>query len=118
MNLNDPSVSNSFTNIWDEAFKTYEKQTGRKLTRDTELLKKLRSSDDLLHEIEASSGKFDEFRIKHGKLWSALGNCLKPLDLLGKTLQNAASSTPFVPAVFAGVLHLVKVVCHYHTFHD
>jgi hypothetical protein len=98
----------SFTDVWNEAFATYQQQTGRKLQNDANL-KKLDSTDDLLGEIEKRQFAFGSFRHKHGRLWSALSTCLKPLDLLGKTVQSATSSTPFAPVVFAGVLHLVQV---------
>jgi hypothetical protein len=100
--------SESYTDIWNQAFKTYQEQTGRKIQNDSQL-KKLRSASDLLKEIESRGKAFGSFRAKHKKLWSVLSSCLKPLDLLGRTLQDAVTSAPFAPAVFASVLHLVSV---------
>ena len=98
----------TFTDIWNEAFKTYQDQTGRKLQNDS-ALQKLRTTDDLLAELESRQQGFEEFRNRHGKLWSALSSCLKPLDQLGSSLQSAVSSVPFAPAVFVGILYLVRV---------
>jgi hypothetical protein len=102
----------AFTDIWNEAFAIYQRQTGRTLQNDSRL-KKLTSSDDLLSEIETQQADFGSFRNKHGRLWSALSTCLKPLDLLAHTAESAIASTPFVPAVFAGVFHLIKVCAHF-----
>jgi hypothetical protein len=104
--------SPAFTDIWNEAFTIYQQQTGRTLQNDSSL-KKLASSDDLLSEIETQQAAFGSFRNKHGRLWSALSTCLKPLDLLGHTLESAISSTPFASVVFAGVFHLIKVGEHF-----
>ena len=102
------SEPETFQEIWDQAFKTYQDQTERKLQSDERLIK-LRSSKDLLNEIESSQKAFGSFRNRHGKLWSVLGSCLAPIDLLGHTLQDSLSSAPFAPAVFASVFHLVNV---------
>jgi hypothetical protein len=98
----------AFTDIWNEAFTLYQQQTGRRLQNDSRL-KKLKSSDDLLGEIETQQVTFGSFRQEHGQLWSALSTCLTPLDLLGHTVESAVSSAPFAPVVFAGVFHLLKV---------
>lgn len=102
------SDNGSFREIWDQAFKIYQEQTGRRLLDDARLVR-LQSSSDLLAEIETSQKAFGSFRDRHGKLWSILGSCLTPINLVGGTLQSALSNSPFAPAVFAGVFHLVNV---------
>jgi cytosine/uracil/thiamine/allantoin permease len=98
----------TFQDIWNQAFKTYQEQTGRKLQNDSQL-KKLQSTNDLLDEIDAHSKTFGSFRNKHSKLWNALSSCLAPMSLLGNALQSALSATPFVPTILTGVLHLINV---------
>jgi hypothetical protein len=98
----------AFQDIWNQAFKTYQEQTGRKLQNDSQL-KKLQSTKDLLDEIDACSKSFGSFRNNHSKLWDTLSSCLAPMNSLGNALQSALSSTPFVPAILTSVLYLVNV---------
>jgi hypothetical protein len=101
----------AFTDIWNDAFTIYQQQTGRTLWDDSSL-EKLKSSEDLLSEIETQQAAFGSFRDKHGRLWSALSMCLQPLDLVVHTVESTISSTPFASVVFAGVFHLIKVGEH------
>jgi hypothetical protein len=98
----------AFQEIWNQAFKTYQEQTGRRLQNDSQL-EKLQSTKDLLDEIDACSKSFGSFRNNHTKLWNALSSCLAPMSSLGNGLHSALSSTPFVPAILTGVLHLINV---------
>lgn len=105
----DNSTESTLRELLEEAFKTYQDQTGRKIQNDTSLLRKVRTTKDLLDEVELRNKNFEKFREHHDALWGKLKTCLKPLDTIGHTLQNAVTSTPIAPAVFASVLHLVNV---------
>ena len=102
--------SESFADIWNQALKTYQEKTGRKLQiHGDSPLKELQTTNALLNEVESRSKAFRDFRKKRKKLCSALSSCLKPVELLGDTLEKAVPSTPFVPLVFASVLYLIMV---------
>jgi hypothetical protein len=97
----------AFIDIWNQAFKTYQDQTGH--LRNDNQLKKLHSTNDLLNEIDARSNAFGSFRNNHGRLWNALSSCLAPMNLLDDALQSALSSVPFVPVIFTSVSYLINV---------
>lgn len=99
-----------FTQIWADAFGIYKEKTGRDIKTDP-TLRLLRTTDDLLLQVEQREHRFDSFRSKKSKLWSVLRSCMKPVELLGGLTQGALTLTPFSPAstVLGAVLFLVGV---------
>ena len=99
-----------FNHIWAEAFALYQEKTGRDIRIDTTLLL-IRTTDDLLDQVDRREKRFDSFRSKRSKLWSVLRSCMKPIELLGALAQGASTLTPFAPAstVLGAVLFLIGV---------
>ena len=94
--------------LWKDAFAAYEKETDRKLNHDA-VLRCLKSTDDLLKQIESEGRVFHDWRNKHRKLWSALSAFLAPITAIGSIVLGAVSNYPPAAAVLGSVLYLVKV---------
>ena len=73
------------------------------------VLTKLRTTDDLLKQIEVREQKFISFREKKAKLWAVLRSSMTGVQVLGGLTQNALTLTPFSMAspVLGAVLYLV-----------
>jgi hypothetical protein len=99
-----------FEQLWRDAFDAYEKETDRKLDHDGSL-RKLRSVNDLLEQIESEGRVFIDWRNKHRKLWSSLTTFLTPITTISSVAKDALANTPYAPVsvVLGGVLYLVKV---------
>jgi hypothetical protein len=91
------STNTPFDQVWVEAIAKYEKTTGRKF-KDDSVFSKLRTIDDLKKEVENERDRFDSFREKRRKAFSALAKCLIPVDRLISVAQSAMQSSPFLPA--------------------
>jgi fungal STAND N-terminal Goodbye domain len=94
--------------LWKDAFAAYEKETDRKLSHDA-VLRRLRSTDDLLEQIESEGRAFQDWRNKHRRLWSSLSAFLAPVAAIGGIALGAASNFPPAAAVLGSVLYLVRV---------
>jgi hypothetical protein len=94
--------------LWKDAFAAYEKETDRKLSHDA-VLRRLRSTDDLLEQIESEGRAFQDWRNKHRKLWSSLSAFLAPVGAISGIALGAVSNFPPAAAVLGSVLYLVKV---------
>jgi hypothetical protein len=94
--------------LWKDAFTAYEKETDRKLNHDA-LLRRLKSTDDLLEQIESEGQAFHDWRNKHRKLWSCLSAFLAPITAFGGITLVAMSNFPPAAAVLGSVLYLIKV---------
>ncbi|KAL8833596.1 MAG: hypothetical protein Q9170_004179 [Blastenia crenularia] len=83
-----------FKAIWEEAFALYQQETKRDL-KNNPILAHLRSTDDLLTQLESQEEKFKGFRDKKAKLWSVLRGTMHGVELLGKFAMSALTMTPF-----------------------
>jgi fungal STAND N-terminal Goodbye domain len=97
--------------LWRDAYAAYERETERKLDHDA-LLRHLKSTDDLLEQIESEGRAFHDWRNKHRKLWSALSAFLAPVTAIGGIALKAVANFPPAAAVLASVLYLIKVGRH------
>jgi len=98
-----------FSQMWAEAYRRYEDETGRDLKLNP-ALESLRTTDDLIAHIEKTSENHGAFRSKHAKLWSQLLASMKPLEQIGTVAQAAVGLSPFAPAscLLGAVLFLVR----------
>ncbi|KAG8533475.1 uncharacterized protein KY384_002258 [Bacidia gigantensis] len=98
-----------FEDIWNHVFSLYEEKTNRDLKTDP-LLGELRTTDDLLLQINARQRNFEAFRQKKAKLWSILRGSMIGVELVGGLTQDALTLTPFSMAspVLGAVLFLVS----------
>ncbi len=101
---------NEFAQIWTEAFRTYHETTGRDL-KNNPALKTLRTTDDLLAQIEDREQGFENFRKKKAKLWLVLRRTMDQVVTLGGVAQGVLQSSPFAPASagLGAVLFLIGV---------
>ena len=116
-----------FVQLWADAFTLYQDKTKRRvillvynfyysdsteLDRDLKgdpVLTNLRTTDDLLKQIESREQKFKDFREQKAKLWAVLRRSMTGVQVLGGLTQNALTLTPFSMAspILGGVLFLV-----------
>lgn len=103
------SVDVQFEQIWNEAFGLYQDETKRNLRNDP-ILTKLRTTDDLVTQINAREQNFEAFRQKKAKLWSVLRASMSGIEVIGELTQDALTLTPFSMAspVLGAVLFLVS----------
>jgi hypothetical protein len=94
--------------LWKGAFSAYENETSRNLTHDS-VLRQLRSTDDLLKQIEVEGQAFYNWRNKHRKLWSSLSAFLAPVTAVNEIAMGAVSSYPPAAVVLGSILYLIKV---------
>ena len=73
------------------------------------VLTNLKTTDDLLKQIEIREQNFQSFREKKQKLWAVLRRSMMGLEVLGGLTQNALTLTPFSMAspILGAVLFLV-----------
>lgn len=102
------SENEDIEGLWKDAFAAYEKETDRSLNHDASL-RRLKTTDDLLKQIESEGRAFHDWRNKHHKLWSALSAFLAPVTAIGGIALSSASNYPPAAAVLGSVLYLVKV---------
>ncbi|MCJ1386684.1 hypothetical protein MMC17_009810 [Xylographa soralifera] len=102
------SSKDSDDDIWRDAVVRYEKVTGRKLKQDS-VFSKLRSLDEFGKEVDHLTEVFTEFRNEHGRFYSALRKCIKPLERITDLAQTAVGSSPYAPAavVFGAAKYLI-----------
>lgn len=69
----------------------------------------LRTTDDLLEQIEMREQRFQSFREQKARLWAVLRRSMSGVQVLGGLTQNALTLTPFSMAspVLGAVLFLV-----------
>lgn len=98
-----------FSEIWEDALRMYQGETGRDLLKD-KALNSLHTPDDLLAHLEAQESKFKAFVEKKKKLWSILKASMEPVKFLGDTAQVALQGTPFASAgaIFTATAYLIK----------
>jgi hypothetical protein len=89
-------------------FSAYENETNRNLTRDS-ALRHLKSTDDLLVQIEVEGRAFHDWRNKHRRLWSSLSAFLAPVTAMNEIAFGAVSNYPPAAALLGSVLYLIKV---------
>lgn len=73
------------------------------------VLTHLRTTDDLLKQIEVREQEFQGFREKKARLWAVLRRTMNGVEVLGGLTQNALTLTPFSMAspVLGAVLFLI-----------
>ncbi|KAI9792037.1 MAG: hypothetical protein M1835_008091 [Candelina submexicana] len=86
-----------FAQIWAEAYSTYQENTGRDLLNHP-TLSTLRTTEDLLAQIEEREQRFENFRNKKAKLWLVLRRTMDQVVTLGGVAQGALQASPFAPA--------------------
>ncbi|KAI9696731.1 MAG: hypothetical protein M1836_005093 [Candelina mexicana] len=86
-----------FAQIWAEAYSTYQEKTGRNLLNNP-TLSTLRTTEDLLAQIEEREQRFENFRNKKAKLWLVLRRTMDQVVTLGGVAQGALQASPFAPA--------------------
>ena len=98
-----------FSALWADAVTEYEKQTERKLDRD-HVFGQFKSLDDLKHAVDNERAQFDDFRSRHGKLYSALAKSMSPMQSVLKVIQDGLGNTPYAPAnaVFGAASYLLQ----------
>jgi hypothetical protein len=103
----DPS---DIPGLWEKALDSYKEDTERELAKD-QMLEKLKSTDDLLQEVDRRQMKFINWRTKRRKIRHVLSMVLAPLDRLSDIVTAALSLTPFAPAaaIFGAAVYLVRV---------
>ena len=94
-----------FAQIWADAFAMYKGKTGRDISIDpTPPL--LRTTEDLLDQVDQREERFESIRGNESRLWPVLRSSMKPIELLGELAQNTLGLSPFAPA--SPVLSAVK----------
>lgn len=94
------------------SFNPRELADSTELCRDLKgdaVLTNLRTTDDLLKQIEVREQDFQGFREKKARLWAVLRRSMNGIEVLGGLTQNALTLTPFSMAspVLGAVLFLV-----------
>ncbi|KAK6519902.1 hypothetical protein TWF506_000197 [Arthrobotrys conoides] len=99
-----------FRQLWEGAFETYKKETGRDLRND-DRLRKLVSVDDLMENLDRSADNFSEFRRKREKFRHNFMKVLGPVIGVTNFIKDLLPGTPGVVAspILAAVSYLVEV---------
>jgi hypothetical protein len=103
------STKHAFDNLWERALHKYFTSTDRTYS-EKDLLKQLKSPDDLQKQIETNHNKFSSFRERHGKFTNRLKAAVQPFMALSSIASSAVSLSPFAPAstILGAVVFLVK----------
>lgn len=98
-----------FDSLWEQAWEQYIDDTGRS-EREQDLIKQLKSPEDLESQLKINKREFTDFRSKHGKLTERLKKVVKPFTVLSSVASSAISLSPFAPAsaIFGAVVFVVK----------
>ncbi|KAH8890177.1 hypothetical protein GQ53DRAFT_842374 [Thozetella sp. PMI_491] len=98
--------------LWKESLASYEQDAKHSLSPEVlRSLGRLQSTDDLLALLEAQDQKFQGWRNRHEKLWSALNKFVAPLSTLLRIAKGPAESADFgvvTTGVIGALYHLVK----------
>ena len=95
-NIATTSSKDSDDNTWIDAVARYEIAAGHKLKQDS-VFSKLRSLDEFGKEVDRLTDNFTEFRNEHGRFYSALRKCIKPLEAITDLAQTAVGGSPYPP---------------------
>ena len=100
---------NDFPGLWAEAVAKYEKQTERKLEKDSTFTR-----FQTIEEFENAVGKqkelFSSFRNENKKLASLLAKCVRPLQPILEIIQKGMGNTPYAPvcSVLGAAVYLLQ----------
>lgn len=98
--------------LWDDAFAAYQRQTNRDLRTDP-VIRRLRTVNDVLEQIEESKQTFGTWRSRHSKVWERLSSCMRPIEVVAELSKSASEGGgPFgagPAAILGAALYLVKV---------
>jgi hypothetical protein len=102
-------TTQAFDDLWEKALHKYFTSTNR-TSSEKDLLKQLKTPDDLQKQLEANHNKFSSFRERHGKLTGRLKATVKPFMALSSVASSAVSLSPFAPAstILGAVVFLLK----------
>ncbi|KAL9614237.1 MAG: hypothetical protein Q9167_001258 [Letrouitia subvulpina] len=99
----------AFNSLWADAVVEYEKQTDRKVDHD-DAFREFKSLEELEYAIENQKEHFVTFRSEHRRIYSALKNCIAPMEPLLEIVQKGIGNTPYAPAsaVFGAASYLLQ----------
>lgn len=103
------SDHSDFETLWEDVLDKYIDSTSR-TQAEQELLKAIKSPEDLEKRLQRNKEKFISFRSKHGKLSRGVQKVLRPFTTLSTVASSALSLTPFAPAsvVFGAVVFIIE----------
>ena len=103
------SDHSDFETLWEDVLDKYIDSTSR-TQAEQELLKAIKSPEDLETRLQRNKEKFTSFRSKHGKLSRGVQKVLRPFTTLSTVASSALSLTPFAPAsvVFGAVVFIIE----------
>lgn len=104
------ATSDEFESLWEQAWEQYIDSTGRSEDEQQNLIRHVKSPEDLGKQLEIDKDKFTAFRSKHGKLTERLKKAVQPFIALSSVASSALSLSPFAPAstIFGAVVYVVK----------
>lgn len=103
------SDHSDFETLWEDVLDKHIDSTSR-TQAEQDLLKAIKSPEDLEKRLQRNKEKFTSFRSKHGKLSRGVQKVLRPFTTLSTVASSALSLTPFAPAsvVFGAVVFIIE----------
>ena len=98
-----------FGNLWTDAVKNYEEQTGRQLHKDHKF-REFRNLEDLQKAILREETGFNSFPSHRRKLYLALAKAMSPFQPVLKIAQDSMGKSPYAPA--AAVFGAAALLLH------
>ena len=98
-----------FHGLWADAVAEYEKQTDRKIDKDSKF-RQFRNLEEFEKAVEVDNTHFVAFRSQHQKLYSTLAKTIQPLIPIIEIIQKGMGNTPYSPccAVFGAATYLLQ----------
>src|ERR1700753_1399620 len=102
------STNVTFEELWEEAWGSYLKASGRSVD-EVQVMKQLQTIVDLESHLDEEQLKFESFRKKNRKLYSALSKAIRPILVVSSIAKDSIQNTPVGPAcaILGATMYLV-----------